>query len=193
MLCFTHNCQCMGSTVIRMSQSILQSSKITEEKNKFYIPQQQLYDVTFSQMHINIPSRSLLEMDSKPRLRRKRCFPLKSGILHSISGLPLGRGKSNGSGRLMLPSEGMLSYCSGGNGLCARQRSNLRSSYSINKYKYIKHSKAYKLGLRMQFYATDSKSLFLPSICNSVLLRLIHFANNNKNYKNSTKFQKMKC
>jgi len=109
-------------------------------------------------MHINIPSRSLLEMDSKPRLRRKRCFPLKSGILHSISGLPLGRGKSNGSGRLTLPSEGMLSYCSGGNGLCARQRSNLRSSYSINKYKYIKHSKASKLGLRMQLYATDSKS-----------------------------------
>jgi len=167
-LYFTHTCQCTGSSVTRMSQSILQSSKINEEKNKFHIPQQQFYYETFSQMHINIPSRSLLETDSKPRLRRKRCFPLKSGILHSISGLPLGRGKSNGSGRLMLPSEGMLSYCSGGNGLCARQRSNLRNSYSINKYKYIKHSKVYKLGLKMQFYATDSKSLFLLSLHNSV-------------------------
>lgn len=144
-------------------------------------------------MHINIPSRSLLEMDSKPRLRRKRCFPLKSGILQSISGLPLGRGKFNGSGRLTLPSEGMLSYCSGGNGLCARQRSNLRSSYSINKYKYTKHSIVYKLGLRMQFNATDSKSLFLLSICNSILLKLTHLAANNNNYKRSTKFQKMKC
>jgi type II restriction/modification system DNA methylase subunit YeeA len=40
----------------------------------------------------------------------------------------------------------------------------------------------------MQFYATDSKSLFLLSIRNSVLIKLIHLAaNNNKNYKTSTK------
>ena len=46
----------------------------------------------------------------------------------------------------------------------------------------------------MQFYTTDSKSIFLLSIRNSVLLKLIHLAaNNNKNDKKSTKFQKMKC
>jgi len=45
----------------------------------------------------------------------------------------------------------------------------------------------------MQFYATDSKSIFLLSICNSVLLKLIHLAANNKYYKKGTKFQKIKC
>ena len=46
----------------------------------------------------------------------------------------------------------------------------------------------------MQFYAIDSKSLLFRSILNYVLLKLIHLAaDNNKNYKKSTKFQKMKC
>jgi hypothetical protein len=88
-------------------------------------------------MYINIPSRSFLEMDSKPRLRRKRCFPLKSGVLQSTSGFPHGRGKSNGNGGLTLTSEGRLSYCSGSDGLRARQRSNLRNSYSINPIKQM--------------------------------------------------------
>jgi hypothetical protein len=100
-------------------------------------------------MHINIPSRSFLEMDCKPRLRRKCCFPLKSGVLQRTSGFPHGRGKSNGNGGLMVSSEGGLSYCSGSEGLRARQRSNLRSSYSINPFNqtnaqnnYLKASKS---------------------------------------------------
>lgn len=84
-------------------------------------------------------------MDSKPRLRRKRCFPLKSGNLQSTSGFAQGTGKSSGKGGLMLPSKERLSYCNGSDGLRARQRSNLRSSYSVNTIKYKdKYSKSYK-------------------------------------------------